>query len=129
MTFDFTPGHIVSMMVGDGLWHAAFAWSLAAVLWFVYCARRRRRTASLVCAIFFTLIPIPFVLHLAFADGPVAEFRIFWIIAAFVWLGYFRLGPSLRRPVRVKRVLVFLVGLSVFSFPPVDSMHSSQAAS
>jgi hypothetical protein len=86
----FTQGQIVSLMVRDAPWHAAFDWSLAAVLWFLYFARLRWRTASLVCAIFFTLIPVPFVLHSVFAGGPVVEFAIVWIIAAFIWLGYFR---------------------------------------
>lgn len=94
LSFDFTHGQIVSLMVRDAPWHAAFDWSLAAVLWFLYFARLRWRTASLVCAIFFTLIPIPFVLHFAFAGGPVVEFAIVWIIAAFLWLGYFRQRPG-----------------------------------
>jgi hypothetical protein len=96
LSFDFTHGHIVSLMVRDAPWHAAFDWSLAAVLWFLYFARLRWRTASLVCAIFFTLIPIPFVLHSVFARGPVVEvvwFAIVWIWAAFIWLGYFRQRP------------------------------------
>ncbi len=90
LSLDFTHGHIVSLMVRDAPWHSAFDWSLAAVLWFLYFARLRWRTASLVCAIFFTLIPIPFVLHSVFAGGPVVEFAIVWIFAAFIWLGYFR---------------------------------------
>ena len=89
----FTHGHIAPLMVRDAPWHAAFDWSLAAVLWFLYFARLRWRTARLVCAIFSTLIPIPFVLHSVFAGGPVAEFAIVWIIAAFIWLGYFRQRP------------------------------------
>jgi hypothetical protein len=89
LSFDFTHGHIVSLMVRDAPWRA-FQWSLAAALWFLYFARLRMRTAALVCAIFFTLIPIPFVLHSVFAGGPVVEFAIVWIIAAFIWLGYFR---------------------------------------
>jgi len=88
---DFAHGHIVSLlMVRDSPWHAAFDWSLAAVLWFLYFARLGRRTAALVCAIFFTLIPIPFVLHFARAGWPVLEYAIVWVIAAFVWLGYFK---------------------------------------
>ena len=71
-------------------WHAVFDWSLAVVLWFVYFARLRWRTASLVCAISFTLIPIPFVLHSAFAGGRVVEYAIVWIMAVFIWFGYFR---------------------------------------
>ena len=86
----FTHGHFAPLTVRDVPWHAAFDWSLAVVLWSVYFARPRWRTASLVCAIFFTLIPIPFVLHSVFAGGPVAEFAIVWIIAAFIWVGNFR---------------------------------------
>ena len=93
LSFDFTHGHMVSLMLRDGPWHAAFDWSLAAVLWFLYFARLHRRTASLVCATFFTLIPIPFVLHSLLTGGPVAEFAIFWIVVAFIWLGYFRQRP------------------------------------
>jgi hypothetical protein len=87
LSFDFTHRHIVSP------WHAAFDWSLAAVLWFVYFARLRWRTAHLVCAIFFTLIPIPFVLHSVLAGRPVVEFAIVWIFAACIWLGYFKQRP------------------------------------
>jgi len=88
LSFDFTHG--LSRMVRDVPWHAAFDWSLAAVLWFLYFANLRRRTATLVCAILLTLIPIPFVLHSVLADGRVLEFAIVWVCAAFIWLGYFR---------------------------------------
>ena len=91
LSFDFTHG--LSLMLRDSPWHAAFDWSLAAVLWFLYFARLRRRTAKLVCAILFTLIPIPFVLHSVLAGGPVLEFAMVWIWAAFTWLGYFRQRP------------------------------------
>ena len=37
----------------------------------------RWRTASLVCAIFLTLIPIPFVLHSVFAGGPMVARNCF----------------------------------------------------
>jgi hypothetical protein len=90
LSFDFTHGHIVSLMVRDA-WRAAFDWSLAAVLWFLYFARLRWRTATLVGAIFFTLIPIPFVLHSVLAGGRVLEFAIVWIWAALILVGYFRL--------------------------------------
>lgn len=93
LSFVFNHGHITSLMVHDAPWHAAFDWSLAGALWFHYFARLRRRTASLLFAILFTLIPIPFVLHSVFAGGPVAEFVIFWIAAACIWFGYFRQRP------------------------------------
>jgi hypothetical protein len=88
LSFDFTHG--LSRMVRDIPWHAAFDWSLAAVLWFLYFARLRWRTAKLVCAILFTLIPIPFVLHSVLTGGQVLGFAIVWVCAAFMWLGYFR---------------------------------------
>jgi hypothetical protein len=90
VSLDFTRGHIVSLVFRDSPWHAAFDWSQAAVLWFLYFARLRWSRAALVCAISFTLIPIPFVLHFALAGWPVVEYAIVWVIAAFVWLGYFR---------------------------------------
>ena len=93
LSFDFTQGHLVSLMVRGGPWLAAFDWSLAAVLWFLYFARLRWRTAHLVCAIFFTLVPIPFVLHSVGTGGPVVVFAIVWIIAACIWFGYFRQRP------------------------------------
>jgi hypothetical protein len=94
LSFDFTHGHIVSLMLPQALWHAAFDWSLAAVLWFLYFTRLPLRTASLLCAIFFTLIPIPFVVHSVSVGGPVAEYAIFWVVAAWIWFGYFRPRPS-----------------------------------
>jgi hypothetical protein len=87
LSFDFTHG--LSRMVRGNPWHAAFDWSLAAVLWFLYFARLRR-TAKLVAAILFMLIPIPFVLHSVRAGGQVLEYAIVWIWGAFVWLSYFR---------------------------------------
>lgn len=91
--FYLTHGHLASLIVGDNLWKAAFDWSMAAVFWFLYFARARRRTASLVTAISFTLIPIPFALHFANAsepNGTFAEAICIWIAAAFVWISCFR---------------------------------------
>ena len=90
LSFDFTHG--LSRMIRGGPWHAAFDWSLAAVLWFLYFtfARLRQRRASLVFAISSMLIPIPFVLHSVLAGGRVLEFAILWIFSAFIWFGYFR---------------------------------------
>ena len=94
VSFHFTHGRIVSLMVRDAPWEAAFCWSLAAFFWFLYFARLHRRTASLVGAICFTLIPIPFVFHSVFAGEPVREFAtIVWSWAAIVWIGYFRQRP------------------------------------
>jgi len=93
LSFHFTDGHIVSLMVRDSPWHAAFDWSQAAALWFLYFARLPWRTALLVAAIGFTLLPIPFVLHSVLVRGPVLEFAIAWIIAAFLWFAYFRRRP------------------------------------
>jgi hypothetical protein len=93
--FYFTHGHLVSLMIGDFLWEAAFYWSMAALFWFLYLARLRRRAASLVAAISLTLIPIPFALRFANAPGPTtagifAGAICIWIAAALIWIGYFR---------------------------------------
>lgn len=94
LTFHFADGHVVSLMVRDAPWEAAFCWSLAALFWSLYFARLRRHTASLVGAIAFTLIPIPFVLHSVFIGERVGEFAIIvWTCAAVVWIGYFRQKP------------------------------------
>ena len=90
----YSHGHIVSPMVRDAPWEAAFYWSLAVLFWFLYFARLRRRAASLVGAISLTLIPVPFVLHSVFAGGSVGEVAIIvWTCAAVVWIGYFRQRP------------------------------------
>jgi hypothetical protein len=93
LLFYFTHGHPGSLTVGDALWEAAFDWSMAALFWFLYFAQPRRRTATLLAAIFLTVIPIPFALHFANASGPrgiLAEAVCIWIAAAFIWIGYFR---------------------------------------
>jgi hypothetical protein len=93
LSFYFTHGHLFSLIGPDALWEAAFDWSMAALFWFLYFAQPRRRAASLVAAIFLTLIPIPFALHFASAAGPrgsFAEAVCVWIGAAFLWIGYLR---------------------------------------
>jgi hypothetical protein len=93
LSFYFKHGNLFSLMGGDGLWEAAFDWSMAAFFWSLYFAQPRRRAASLVAAIFLTLIPIPFALHFANAPGPkgiLAEAVCIWIGAALIWTGYFR---------------------------------------
>jgi hypothetical protein len=96
LSFYFTHGDLASLMGRDVLWEAAFKWSMAALFWFLYFARLRRRAASLVGAIYLTLVPLPFALH--FADVPAlrgnfAEAVCFWVAAAFLWIGYFRQRP------------------------------------
>jgi hypothetical protein len=93
LSFYFTHGHVFSLIGPDALWEAAFDWSMAALFWFLYFAQPRRRAASLVAAIFLTLIPIPFALHFANAQGPrgiFAEAVCIWIAAVLIWIGYFR---------------------------------------
>jgi hypothetical protein len=96
LSFFFTHGHLDFPMVLNALWQAAFDWSMAAVFWFLYFARLRWRTASLVSAISLTLIPVPFVLHFANVPelrGAFAEAVCIWIGAAFIWIGYFSQRP------------------------------------
>ena len=92
LSFYFTHGHVFSLMGPDGLWEAAFDWSMAAVFWFLYFAHVRRRAAALVIAISLTLIPVPFALRFANAPGgrgTFAEAVCIWIGAAFIWIAYF----------------------------------------
>ena len=92
LSFYFTHGHLSSLMGPNALWEAAFDWSMAAFFWLLYFAQPRRRVASLVAAIFLTLVPIPFALHFANAPGPrgiFAEAVCIWIAAALIWIAYF----------------------------------------
>lgn len=93
--FTFTHGHFVSLTLRHAHWDAAFHWSLAVPFWFLYFyfARLQRCTVSLVVAISFTLIPIPFVLHSVFAGEPAVVFAMFWVWAAVAWIGYFKPRP------------------------------------
>jgi hypothetical protein len=96
LSFYFTAGHLTSLMGPDFLWQAAFQWSMAALFWFLYFARLRWRTASLVGAIYLSLVPIPFALHFAYVpelSGSFAEAVCLWVGAAFIWIGYFRRRP------------------------------------
>ena len=97
LSFYFTHGQIFSLLGRDGLWEAAFEWSMAAFFWSLYFARPNRRAASLAAAIFLTLIPIPFALHFANTPGPngiltgtFAEAVCIWMAAVLIWIGYFR---------------------------------------
>jgi heme/copper-type cytochrome/quinol oxidase subunit 4 len=95
LTFVYSNGHLVWLMVRNAPWDAGFYWSWGALLWFFYFSRVRRRTLALVAAIFFTLIPPLFALHFSFAGWPqlrdnLGGVVIAWIGAAFCWLGYFR---------------------------------------
>jgi len=96
LSFYFTHGDLASLMGRDVLWEAAFEWSMAALFWFLYFARLRWRAASLVGAIYLTLIPLPFALHFANVPalrGSFVEALCFWVAAAFIWIGYFRQRP------------------------------------
>ena len=96
VSFYFFHGDLASRMGRDLLREAAFEWSMAALFWFLYFARLRWRRASLVAAIYLTLIPFPFVLYFAHVPalrGSFAEALCFWVAAAFIWIGYFRQRP------------------------------------
>ena len=93
LSFYFIHGDLAARMGRNVLWEAAFEWSMAALFWFLYFARLRWRAASLVAAIYLTLIPLPFALHFANVPalrGSFAEALCFWVAAAFIWIGYFR---------------------------------------
>ena len=88
--FTVTHGHFAWLTVRDAFWNSAFDWSLAVVFWFLYFARLRRRTVSLLLAISLTLIPVPFALHSVFAGEPVVQSAMIWVCGTVAWIGYFR---------------------------------------
>jgi hypothetical protein len=88
--FTVTHGHLAWLTVRDALWNAAFDWSLAVIFWFLYFARLQRRTVSLLIAISFTLIPVPFALHSVFSGEPVVLSAMIWVCGTVAWIGYFR---------------------------------------
>jgi len=99
LLFYFTHGDVAALMGRDALWEAAFEWSMAALFWFLYFARLPWRSASLLGAIYLTVVPIPFALHFAHVPalrGSFAETICFLVAAAFVWIGYFRQCPRRR---------------------------------
>jgi hypothetical protein len=87
----YSHGHVISPVIRSAPWEAALYWVLAAFFWYVYFARLGRHATSLLAAISFTLIPIPFVLHSVFAGERVGELPfIIWMCAAIVCIGYFK---------------------------------------
>jgi len=77
------------------LYEAVLFWSVAASMLIQYFARLRRRTAQMVLAILFTVLPLPWVLHAVFAGGPhiwsnVAKPAVMWLFAAWLWVTLFR---------------------------------------
>ncbi|MGB6483446.1 MAG: hypothetical protein WBE86_08175 [Candidatus Acidiferrales bacterium] len=95
LSFVIANGHMAWMMVRNAPWDAAFYWVLGALFWVFYFARPSRRTVSLVVAIFLTLLPLHFGLHLIFPHAPglnnnILEAVIIWLGAVVSWVGYFR---------------------------------------
>ncbi|HEY2093633.1 MAG TPA: hypothetical protein VGJ81_17300 [Thermoanaerobaculia bacterium] len=90
LSFQFTGGRVISLMVRDAPWEAALCWSLAAFSWFLYFARPRQRVAALIAVIYFSLIPVPFVWHSVVVGEPVGVVPfIVWMCAAVVLIGNF----------------------------------------
>ncbi|HLJ40391.1 MAG TPA: hypothetical protein VKT50_02770 [Candidatus Acidoferrales bacterium] len=94
LAFAFKNGHISWLMIREAPWDAVFYWGLAVLYWVFYFARAGRRTTSLVAAIFFTLLPSYFALHLVFAGAPalrgnLVEAAAMWIAATVCWFEYF----------------------------------------
>jgi heme/copper-type cytochrome/quinol oxidase subunit 4 len=121
LAFIYDKGHLVWMMVRNEPWTAAIYWALAAVLWGVYFSMVKRRTLSLVIAIFFTLLPVIEILHYRFAAGasPTAadhlelvwRATLFWGAAAVGWFQY------LARARRRTTTLVFAIFLTLAPVP------------
>ena len=119
-------------MVRDAPWHAAFDWSLAAVLWFLYFARLPRRTARIgVCDLFYA---DPHSLRLALclrrrARGRVRNLvdccgiRLVWIFQAALLLGLLR---TLVRGIVTRTLVTFPRSNSGATIPAVSALHETK---
>ncbi|MFZ0922861.1 MAG: hypothetical protein WA020_07345, partial [Candidatus Acidiferrales bacterium] len=95
LSFVIANGHMAWMMARNAPWDAALYWILGALFWVFYFARPSRRTVSLMVAIFLTLLPLHFGLHLIFPHAPglnnnIPEAVVIWLGAVVSWVGYFR---------------------------------------
>ncbi|HEU5411109.1 MAG TPA: hypothetical protein VFU57_08820 [Candidatus Acidoferrales bacterium] len=75
------------------IWEATLFWGVAVISWFQYIARPRLRTASLIFAIFATVIPAPFVLYHVFTGSVTLSNLggavVIWVTAAIGWVRIF----------------------------------------
>jgi nitrate reductase NapE component len=95
LSFQFAGGKVVWLMVRDAPWQAVCFWGLAGLFWYLYFARPSHRTASLVAAISFTVIPIPLVVHAVVAGDALGAFPfVAWMLAVVLWIQQLRPGKK-----------------------------------
>jgi hypothetical protein len=111
LAFVYSKGHLVWMMVRNAPWEAGLYWLMAALFWVLYFVRPRRRTASLITAIFFAVIP-PVLMH-----GAKAPADVLWA-AIFIWCAAaLSLVQFVARWRRRATVLMFAIFTTVFPVP------------
>jgi hypothetical protein len=126
LTFIFKDGRIVWMMVRNAPWDAALYWGMAAAMWIFYFARLRRRTFSLIVALFFTAFTALDILHYTLTVHPHAGassmFDTLWLAALFggigtvAWVNYFA-RLRLRTRALVMAIFLTLIPLPFFLYP------------
>jgi heme/copper-type cytochrome/quinol oxidase subunit 4 len=94
MHFAFPGGpHIYTKAIPN--WTVAFLWGVAVLAFLQFLFRLRRRTASLLFAIFLTVFPLSVMLYSVLTGSNVimgwGNPAFFWTLAAFLWFQYFRL--------------------------------------
>lgn len=111
LAFVYSKGHFVWIMARNAPWEAGMYWLCAALFWVLYLVRPHRRTASLVTAIFFIVIPL-LLLHGAKSPSDVIWAVIFiWCAAALSLVQFF--GRLRRRTT----VLMFAIFTTAYPIP------------
>jgi hypothetical protein len=93
----FSKGHLDWTTIRNALWLTVSFWSFAALFWTNYFMPLRRRTLTLVWAIFTTLFPLVFTFHLflpGWQTGSSSTWgasAVLWIGAIVFWIQYFRI--------------------------------------
>lgn len=95
LAFVYSHGQFTWVMARNRPWDAVIYWSVAALFWFFYFARLRRRTTLFIAAIFITLLPINFAVNFFDMNWPklsdnLGELAVVCIGSLLCWMSYFR---------------------------------------
>lgn len=110
LAFTYSKGHIAWMMVRNEPWSAAFYWFAAALFWVLYFMRLPRRSALLVIAIFFAVMPLV-LLHDAKTRADLLRVAaLFWSITTLFLIQFF---AHLRRRTTALMLAIFTTGFPI----------------
>jgi heme/copper-type cytochrome/quinol oxidase subunit 4 len=118
LAFVYSKGHLEWMMVRNQPWGAAIYWLAAAMFWILYIARPRQRTASLVAAIFFVIMPVLILHGTRGAQSHVKDYLTVLIWAVFFWcMAAILVAQYFARARRRTSVLTFAIFATAFPIP------------